>query len=372
MQEPYLSWPEAAWLIMQYTICANYLFVPQMLYVMAGRSSWIVPLIALVPAMAGSWAVYRLHKLYPADRLGQFLPQIAGKALGVAMGLLYCLFWMGGAAINTMLFAHYVSATILGFTPLAVHALINAALAVMVTLYGLKTLVRFTDALLLPIGLFLAFVWVGAILNGRLDFSYLRPFRIAELSKEPLNLVMAAISLYHGYFVILIAGPALNPPGRSAFAAASIGTLLAVPAFVSFVAYPVALFGWPMAADFTYPAGSFMEMLAPEVPNFPIRRFDFILSMFFRFIMVIASVTHFYSAAQTLSDLASPKAERIHPALTLAMGALIAVSYLLLTDLHSVLMFARVWLAIGTVLTLATIALAVRGALAAARGEGGC
>ena len=43
MREPYLSWPEAAWLIMQYTVCANYLFMPQLLYSMSGRLSWAMP-----------------------------------------------------------------------------------------------------------------------------------------------------------------------------------------------------------------------------------------------------------------------------------------------------------------------------------------
>ncbi len=370
MREAYLSWPEAAWLVMQYTICANYLALPQMLYHMAGRSGWVVPFIAIAPAMAGSWAVYRLHMAYPKHRVGQFLPQLAGRHLGVVIGLIYSLFWLSGAAINTMLFAHYISATILGFTPPAIHAIINSGLAVMVALYGLKTLVRFTDALFLPIVVFLIFSWISPFLEDKLDLSHLLPLRASELAADPVGLMIAATSMYHGYTVILIAGPAFNPPGRSALLAATVGTLLAVPGFVTFSAYPIAAFGWPLAGDFAYPAGSFLEVLAPGSQGFPVRRFDFILTMFFRFIMVIASITYFFSAAQTLSDLVSPKAEKIHPVLVLALGALIGFSFVVLPDLSSLLAFVRIWLALGAILTIVTIILAVRSYLATTRAGG--
>ncbi len=348
MREPYLSWPEASWLIMQYSVCANYLFVPQLLYSISGRFSWAVPIIAIAPAMAGVWAVYYLHARFPQERLGQFLPRLVGRPLSIAIGGLYILFWLGGAITNVTVFAHYLSDTKLQFTPVTVLVATNVLIVVLVSLSGLKTLVRVNDALVFVVAPFVLFTWLWPFVASRLDLSNLAPVRPSELASDPLRMAVAVLTMYHGHQILLIAGPALNPPGRSALTAGAVGTLATVPTFLVFITMPLLAFGWPYANLLTYPAASFLEVVAPKTGLFPIRRFDFVLTVFFRYIMIVAAMSYFYSAAQTASDLVSPTARRMHPWFVVALGVLLVILSTVFRGIRTVMQFASVWVIVGS------------------------
>jgi len=359
MREPYLSWPEAAWLIMQFTICANYLFMPQLLYSMSGRLSWAVTMIAVLPAVAGVWATYYLHARFPEERLGQFLPRLVGRPFSILFGGAFILFWLGGAATNATVFAHYVSDTSLQFTPVTVLVATNVLMIVLVSLSGLKTLVRVADALLFIVVPFLLFAQFWPFFGSRIDFSNLAPMRLSDLAADKWRLAGAALAMYHGYQFVFVAGPALNPPGRSALTAGLVGTLAAVPAFLSFVAMPLLAFGWPYANLLTYPAASFLEVVAPKTGLFPIRRFDFVLTVLFRNIMIIAAMSYFYSAAQTLSDLVSPSARRMRPWFVAGLGIAVVASSAAFKGIRTVMQFTGVWVLLGALVTVLTVVLAV-------------
>jgi len=359
MREPYLSWPEAAWLIMQYTVCANYLFMPQLLYSMSGRLSWAIPIVATLPAAAGVWATYYLHTRFPQERLGQFLPRLIGRPLSIVVGGAFILFWLGGAVTNVTVFAHYVSDTAMQSTPVTALVAASALIIVLVSLLGLKTLVRLTDALLYLLAPFLLFALFWPFFGGRIDFSNLAPIRLSDLTADKWRLAGAAAAMYHGYQLVFIAGPALNPPGRGALVAAIAGTLAAVAAFLSFVAMPILAFGWPYANLLTYPAASFLEVVAPRTGLFPIRRFDFALTVLFRNIMIVAAMSYFYSAAQTVSDLVSPSARRIHPWFVIGLGIAMVVSSTAFEGIRTVMQFTGVWVLLGALTTTLTIILAI-------------
>lgn len=359
MREPYLSWPEATWLIMQYSICANYLFVPQLLYSISGRLSWAVPIIAILPAMVGAWAVYYLHTVFPDERLGQFLPRLVGRPLSIAVGGLYVLFWMGGVVTNVTVFAHYMTDTKLQFTPVTVLVAMNMAVVLLASLSGFKTLVRVNDALMFIVAPFILFTLLWLFLAGRLDFSNLAPVRLSELAPDPLRLAAAAVNMYHGYQILLIAGPALNPPGRTALMAGALGTLAAVPAFLAFTAMPLLAFGWPYANLLTYPAASLLEVMAPRTGLFPIRRFDFVLTVFFRYIMIVSTMSYFYSAAQTLSDLVSPTARRMHPWFVAGLTVISVVWTMAFRGIRTVMEFTGIWVLLGALATLLILVLAI-------------
>jgi hypothetical protein len=160
-------------------------------------------------------------------------------------------------------------------------------------------------------------------------------------------MAMAAVTMYHGYQIILIAGPALNPPGRTALVAGAVGTLVTVPGFLVFITMPLLAFGWPYANLLTYPAASFMEVVAPKTGLFPIRRFDFVLTVLFRYIMIVAAMSYFYSAAQTLSDLVSPTARRMHPWFVVALGIILVILSTVFKGIRTVMQFASVWVILG-------------------------
>jgi len=347
MREPYLSWPEAAWLIVQYSVCANYLFMPQLLYSISGRLSWAVPIIAIPPAIAGAWAVYYLHTRFPGERLGQFLPRLVGRPLSIAIAGLYILFWIGGSVTNVTVFAHYLSDTILQFTPVTVLVATNMLIIVLVSLSGLKTLVRVNDALLFIVAPFLLFTWLWPFVASRLDFSNLLHVELSELTSDPLRVAMAAVTMYHGYLILLIAGPALNPSGLTALTAGALGTLLSVFVFLAFITMPLLAFGWPYANLLTYPAASFLEVVAPKTGLFPIRRFDFVLTVFFRYIMIVAAMSYFYSAAQTMSDLVSPAAKRMHPWFVVTLGIVLVMLSTLFKGIRTVMEFTSMWVILG-------------------------
>lgn len=309
-----------------------------------------------------------MHAKHPGDRVGQFLPKVVGKVIAAPLLLLYTVFWTGGAAANAVVFAHYVSSTVLVATPLSVLVGSTAVIIAMVSLCGLKTLVRLSDSLLfliLPISIFM---WVGPVFSHRLDLTNLIPFRIEEVAANPLMLAMMTIGMYHGYLMALITGPVMNPRGRTTLVASIAGTLAAVPAFFTFVCYPVLVLGWPMAEDLTYPAASFMEVVAPKTLNIPVRRVDFILAMLLRFVMVIAAFSYFYSAAQTITDLVSPARSSPHPWAVLALTAIIVASPFVFKDMYMLMQSLQVWMVLSAAIVGITIILAI---VAMARGSGG-
>jgi len=312
-----------------------------------------------LPAAAGVWATYYLHTRFPQERLGQFLPRLIGRPLSIVVGGAFILFWLGGAVTNVTVFAHYVSNTSLQFTPAVALVSTNMLVIVLVSLSGLKTLVRVTDALLFVVAPFVLFAQVWPFLGSGVDFSNLAPIRLSDLTADKWRLAGAAAAMYHGYQLIFIAGPALNPPGRGALAAGIAGTLAAVTSFLSFVTLPILVFGWPYANLLTYPGASILEVVAPRTGLFPIRRFDFVLTVLFRNIMIVAAMSYFYSAAQTVSDLVSPSARRIHPWFVIGLGIAMVVSSTAFKGIRTVMQFTGSWVLLGALTTTLTIILAM-------------
>ncbi len=122
---------------------------------------------------------------------------------------------------------------------------------------------------------------------------------------------------------------------------------------------PLIAFGWPYANLLTYPAASFLEVVAPKTGLFPIRRFDFVLTVFFRYIMIVAAMSYFYSCAQTLSDLVSPSARRMHPALVVGLGITLVVLSGTFKGIRTVMEFASMWVILGAAAAVMTLILAL-------------
>ena len=82
---------------MQVTVCANYLFMPQILYQMAGRSSWVLVFVAALSAFPGAWATYALYARFPTKRLGE-IPEVVGRPMAIVIALFFASYWFGGAS----------------------------------------------------------------------------------------------------------------------------------------------------------------------------------------------------------------------------------------------------------------------------------
>jgi hypothetical protein len=122
---------------------------------------------------------------------------------------------------------------------------------------------------------------------------------------------------------------------------------------------PILAFGWPYANLLTYPAASFLEVVAPRTGLFPIRRFDFALTVLYRNIMIVAAMSYFYSAAQTVTDLVSPSARRIHPWFVIGLGIAMVVSSAAFKGIRAVMQFTGVWILLGALTTTLTLILAI-------------
>lgn len=358
-----MSWPEAAWHIMQVTVCANYLFMPQILYQMAGRSSWVLVFVAALSAFPGAWATYALYARFPTKRLGEYLPEVVGRPMAIVIALFFASYWFGGALIDIVVFAHYVSTTLMHATPMQVLVGVNVLLVLTVGLLGIKTLVRVVDLLLYPIVPFALFVWIWPLFPGELDFSNLFPVRWSDFTEHAFPLGMGLIGMYHGYHGLMLTGPALKGGPKAAAKAMVLGTLAATAAMFAFIAYPLAVFGWPAVTLFSYPGASFIEATAPPTGNFPVRRLDLLTTVFFRFVMMIAAVTYFslcvHAIADTTEALWPSAGSRARGFIAvLAAVAIQAVSYVF-RGLSAVLELVKIWMPLSTVAVLLTAALAL-------------
>ena len=102
------------------------------------------------------------------ERLGQFLPRLIGRPLSIVVGGAFILFWLGGAVTNVTVFALRVRHSD-AVHPVTALVAASALIIVLVSLSGLKTLVRVTDALLPP-GAFLLFALFGHSLEAESTF----------------------------------------------------------------------------------------------------------------------------------------------------------------------------------------------------------
>lgn len=353
MRSKFVTWPESAWHIMQFTVCANYLFLPQILYGLAGRSSWLIVIAALLPAATGIWSVYVLYSRFPDQRMGEYLPKIVGRPIAIAIGLFLAVYWYGGAFIDVVVFALYQLSTLMQGAPIVVLLFLNVSLMILVGLLGVKTLVRVVDLLVYMVLPFLLAIVVWPPFSGRLEVTRLLPIRASDFRTNMLQVGLGAIGMYHGYHALFLTGPALNSGRRGAALAMIVGTLLSGVIFVFFMSYPLTTFGWPAVTDFTFPVGSFLEVMVPPSSSFPVRRLDFLIIVFLRFMMVSAAITYFYLSTQTLTDILWPGRYRRPPALiTLIAGAsmLFLASYI--TDISMLLPLIKIWIPVGAFATV--------------------
>lgn len=360
MRDKYTTWPESAWHVMQFTICANYLFMPQILYDLAGRSAWLIVIVAVLPAALGIWASYALYSRFPNQRLGEYMPKIIGRPLTVVIGLLLAVYWYGGALIDVSVFALYVWTTVMTATPIVVLLLLNAILVTLVGLLGVKTLVRVVDLLFYTVLPFLVFISIWPLFSGELQLTQALPLSVTDLQPNALKIALGTIGMYHGYNVLFLTGPALNSGRRGAALAMIIGTVLAAVSFVIFTVYPLAAFGWPAVAEFTFPIGSFLEIMGPPSANFPVRRLDFLVNVFLRLIMIIAAITYFYLAIQAVTDVVWPGRYRRPPAmLTLALGAGIVVIGSHIQGMSTLLTLVQAWMPASAAAAIVVVVLAI-------------
>jgi spore germination protein len=360
VRDRYITWPEMTWHVMQFTICANYLFMPQVLYDLAGRSSWLIVIVALLPACLGIWSACALYSRFPDQRIGEFMPKIVGRPLAILLGLLLAGYWYGGSVIDVAVFVLYSSTTVVTSTPTLVLLLLHASVVTFIGLLGIKTLVRVVDLLLYTILPFLVFMYFWPLFSTKLELDQMLPLRVSDFRPDTLQVALGMIGMYHGYHVLFLTGPALSSGRRGAALATVIGTLLAGFSFLVFTVYPLIAFGWPAVADLTFPMGSFLAIMAPPSASFPIRRLDFFVLGFLRLIMTIAAMTYFWLSIQVITDVIWPGRYRRPPAaLTLALGIGIVVLGRYILGMPTLLALVQVWMPMSTATVAVVITLAV-------------
>ena len=168
--------------------------------------------------------------------------------------------------------------------------------------------------------------------------------------------------MYHGYHGLMLTGPALKGGPKAAAKAMVLGTFAATAAMFAFIAYPLAVFGWPAVTLFSYPGASFIEATArppatspcaagpPHHRVLPVRDDDCSRYLLLPGVHAIADTT------EALWPSAGSRARGFIA--VLAAVAIQAVSYVF-RGLSAVLELVKIWMPLSTVAVLLTAALAL-------------
>lgn len=115
---------------------------PTMMANAAGEDLWIPPLLGCLGGLLLSWAVYKLHALYPGRSLVQAAELALGKAAGKLASAFYLLFMLYTTSLVLRQFSDFISQNFLVQTPTVVVASSLLAVCAIASKSGVEVICR--------------------------------------------------------------------------------------------------------------------------------------------------------------------------------------------------------------------------------------
>ncbi|MCM3786126.1 spore germination protein [Neobacillus mesonae] len=141
----------------------------------AGRDAWIASLISTFLGAVLFWVYSSIAKPFPALTLTAISRKLLGKYLGIAVGLMYVIYFMYIGSRNLREGANLVNIILLNNTPLVVITVLMVACIAYVTYLGFEVLAR--TAVLLMVFILIVVVIINFLLfaSDSLHFDFLLP-----------------------------------------------------------------------------------------------------------------------------------------------------------------------------------------------------
>lgn len=236
-------------------------FLPGLTAGIAGRDSWMTPLVATLPGIYLALVIAALGRRFPGRTLTQYLQEVLGTWPGKLVGLFYVFFFLHTNGVIVREFGELMVAVIMPRTPLLVFHGVILLLCAWAVRGGLEVLARVTEFTLPAV---LA-VFILMILLTAQDMNFENLFPVLEKGFKPVVLASLDPIGWRGEIIIFAMFlPYLASPekgGRCAIiAVVAIGLILTADSVIN-----NAVLG-PSVARLTFPTFSLVREVS--VANF--------------------------------------------------------------------------------------------------------
>ena len=175
------------------------MFVPSIATSIAGRDSWLTPLIAVLPGIYQALIIGSLGKRFPGQTLIQYLQTVFYTWPGRVLGLFYLFFFLHTNAIIIREFGELITTTIMPRTPLVIFNVVILLLCAYAIRGGLEVLARVIE-ISIPFIIIVVLVLVALTANNA-NFNNLLP--ILEKGISPVVKASLVPIAWQGEIILL-------------------------------------------------------------------------------------------------------------------------------------------------------------------------
>lgn len=252
-----ISCAQTVYLLINLVGATSFVFLPAITAQIAGRDSWLTPLVATLPGIYLALVLSALGKKFPGRTIIQYLQAVLGSWPGRIVGVLYIFFFLHTNGVIVREFGELLVTLALPRTPLMVFHILLLLLCAWTVRGGLEVLARIME-LTVP-GIIVLFLVTGALNAGDFEFANLLPF--LEHGASPVILASLDPIGWRGEIILLAMFlPYLARPGEGGrcaiIAVIVIGLILIADAVTN-----ISVFG-STVARMTFPTYSLFRQIS--------------------------------------------------------------------------------------------------------------
>lgn len=273
------------------------LTLPARLAGLAGSDAWLATTAGAVVALVGALVMIALALHFPRQNLIQYLPSLAGKGLGVALGLAYIVFWLLQAANLVRTFAEAVKQFLLPATPLEIIIIYMLLVVIYLVQVGIQPIARVSEILVPLVVLSILLVILPALQD--LQLSNLLPV-LADGPAPVLKGGLLVAGSFQGMAAALMLVPFLRPPQKAPRAVIT-GVGLAALFYILQILLALGVFGSETARTLIWGTVSLAKTV--RIPAGFVERFDILFVGFWVAVAFASLGINYYLASLGLASL---------------------------------------------------------------------
>lgn len=333
---------------------------PSRAYWFLGYGGWQFITLGILLEAVLIFIVNGLMERFPEETAVGIYRKVFGRFAGTVLALALAGWFIITGAGGSWLMARGVKIALLTDTPIEAIFALGGATVVYAAMYGIVRLARFTEISVPVLVPLLAIIMIIPWQN--IDLGNLMPIFTFDVKAYANPSLWFSIFMFRMHALLLILRPRLiNPPRARAlafFALAVSGIFF----YVTF-AYPVAIFGMPVAKQLIWPFWASIRIV--RFSGFPLEKLLYFAVVTWHFVSLITSSLLLYGAVGIFEEVLSIRQDKFT---TLGVALIYFILVLRIANYKHLMAWDALDMAVGWVVTAVTPALAL--ILAKVRGLG--
>ncbi|HHY97244.1 MAG TPA: GerAB/ArcD/ProY family transporter [Firmicutes bacterium] len=278
---------------------------PSKAYWILEYGGWQLILVGLIVATAGILISSLLARRFPGETYARYSRSSMGGVLGFIFTLLLAIWYLVAGAHDSFLMARAVRLALLYETPVLAIFLGGALSVAYLAWGGLERLSRFTEAVTLVLIPLLVFMLTAPLQHA--EFRNLLPvFRFPARQYVTLKFWFAAY-MFRGFALLYMVQPYMANPHRGGIIA-FWATVAAAAFFAPTFAYPVMVFGMPVAKLILWPF--WIVIRITRFSGFPVEKLLYFATVAWHIMATVSTTVFLYLSSVAMAELAGLKHHR--------------------------------------------------------------